>query len=833
MNKEERKAKRMEKKSAKREKRARWKELKAAERMKLKERYADAPGIVRVFRVYLLKPVVYVALAIVVICAGVSACNKFMASEFFEDIGLKYYNYAKTRAVSEDVILEQSPIDEAGAAVVDAFPDGSDEDTWTICVYMIGSNLESNDENDLSMSTVAFYNDQISSTASAKKSQKMDRLYSYKKELEKNGLDLPEFLYQPITPVASVTPVTDEVVVAKMPGCASNDIDELCHGVYSDNIKIVFQTGGAKRWSNSRINPNKTQRFEYVDGYFNEVDNMPLQDSCDPKTLSDFMAFCDKNYAADHMILVLWDHGSGAQGYGSDEIFGTSFTLPDLEKAFAHNYKKNSNNPHWDLIGFDACLMASVEVPHYLSGYTRYMVASEELEPGDGWNYTPVMDALNSNPAMSVPDFGRLIADEYINYYITYNENVAWLIGGDMAVEMSLIDVNEAEKAYQAYCQLAKTQLKDAVKSIDSLTTIDTSTNMGVRYGNSYYSIINEIDLGTYMDALSDYYPQECDKVRNAVKKSVLYHRENGFLSESQGLSVYVPTTIDNINGIATFLEYLDNACDNDDVRALYYYKASGCLNDKLKKYVSEQGMGTPKTLDVSVLRSIGDMKVSFIDGGNYQIPVSEELRGLISGHRLELASYDTKKGELVYYGHDNYTTLEDEGYITTDFDGKWIALDDEFLYVEPISETYTSILYRSPIKYNGEDYFLIFSYDKDSETFAINGIFKQNDGDDLDDFNVADRKTETLMPGDKIVPLLKVQNVENDSEYISEGKTIKYKSSSKVEMKSLDNGEYLSMIVIEDMRGDTYYAPIVEQSISMGKVRDQSIDMNFVGSAY
>jgi hypothetical protein len=40
-----------------------------------------------------------------------------------------------------------------------------------------------------------------------------------------------------------------------------------------------------------------------------------------------------------------------------------------------------------DIVGFDACLMGSLEVAAVVAPYARYMIASEELEPGEGWSY--------------------------------------------------------------------------------------------------------------------------------------------------------------------------------------------------------------------------------------------------------------------------------------------------------------------------------------------------------------------------------------------------------------------------------------------------------------
>ena len=63
-------------------------------------------------------------------------------------------------------------------------------------------------------------------------------------------------------------------------------------GTWGDNISIVIQTGGATRWSNQMVNPNRTQRFLYRSGEFREVANLALKPPSEPETLADFLRFC-------------------------------------------------------------------------------------------------------------------------------------------------------------------------------------------------------------------------------------------------------------------------------------------------------------------------------------------------------------------------------------------------------------------------------------------------------------------------------------------------------------------------------------------------------------
>ena len=68
----------------------------------------------------------------------------------------------------------------------------------------------------------------------------------------------------------------------------------------------------------------------------------------------------------------------------------------------------------FDIIGFDACLMATLETALVARQYGDYLVASEAVEPGTGWYYTNWLSALSANPAMDSLDVGKTIIDDYV-----------------------------------------------------------------------------------------------------------------------------------------------------------------------------------------------------------------------------------------------------------------------------------------------------------------------------------------------------------------------------------------------------------------------------------
>lgn len=112
-------------------------------------------------------------------------------------------------------------------------------------------------------------------------------------------------------------------------------------------------------------------------------------DMANPKTLSEFVQWGMKNYPAENYFLVISDHGNGWQGAVQDESAGTWMKLPVIAEGLAD--AQRATGKKLDVLGFDACLMASTEVAHELKDAATYLVASEETEAGTGWPYTNVL----------------------------------------------------------------------------------------------------------------------------------------------------------------------------------------------------------------------------------------------------------------------------------------------------------------------------------------------------------------------------------------------------------------------------------------------------------
>jgi hypothetical protein len=125
------------------------------------------------------------------------------------------------------------------------------------------------------------------------------------------------------------------------------------------------------------------------------MDDLGPVDTGDPAVLSDFIARGIRAYPAEHYAVIISDHGASWPGVGGDESAGgDSLSLAELNDAIGSGLSA-AGVAKLDLLGFDACLMATYEVASTLAPRADRLLASQELEPGHGWNYTALETAAD------------------------------------------------------------------------------------------------------------------------------------------------------------------------------------------------------------------------------------------------------------------------------------------------------------------------------------------------------------------------------------------------------------------------------------------------------
>ena len=308
-------------------------------------------------------------------------------------------------------------------------------------------------------------------------------------------------------------------------GMATSDLKEMANATYGKNVNLIVYTGGCSRWRNNVISSRVNQIYRISDGKFECLEeNAGSSSMVDPNTLASFIEYGKKNYSADRMCLIFWDHGGGSvSGYGYDEKVGhnQSMTLAGINTALKKADIK------FDFIGFDACLMATVENGLMLGQYADYMIASEETEPGVGWYYTNWLTKLGKNTSMPTIEIGKLIADDFVE---VCNRQCR-----GQATTLSVVDLAELQATVPK-------ELKEF--SIDTNELIQKKEYKSVSKARSktrefaQQSRIDQIDLVDFARNLGT---SEGKDLAKALQGAVKYNRTGGNISNAYGLSIYFP----------------------------------------------------------------------------------------------------------------------------------------------------------------------------------------------------------------------------------------------------------------------------------------------------
>jgi len=201
--------------------------------------------------------------------------------------------------------------------------------------------------------------------------------------------------------------------------CGIDDFLEMSSIGSTDNVSIVVLFDRHYDYDTSYDNWNDTKLFyvtkSMTPNASNAVADWGERNMGNPQTIVDLVLWAFQNYPAEHYAVILWDHGGGLMGACIDDTDGDSLNLYEIREAFEAIY--NATGRKIDIVGFDACLMGMMDVVYMLRDYVDYVVFSEEYEPGDGWPYDEILNALVSNPLMSPADLAKLIVQKYIESY--------------------------------------------------------------------------------------------------------------------------------------------------------------------------------------------------------------------------------------------------------------------------------------------------------------------------------------------------------------------------------------------------------------------------------
>lgn len=180
-----------------------------------------------------------------------------------------------------------------------------------------------------------------------------------------------------------------------------SDIEtELAPTGSSTNVQVIALADRGPGYDTSYEDWQTTKLFRVTQGMTAEPENAVAdwgeRNFGDKQTLIDFVTWTKANYPADHYALYFWGHGwNWHPGYVMlDDTSEDTLDMAEVKAALP-------SLGFIDMVGFDGCNMASIEVQLLWHGHATALAHSQEWVGGEGVQYDLVLAQLAANPNMT------------------------------------------------------------------------------------------------------------------------------------------------------------------------------------------------------------------------------------------------------------------------------------------------------------------------------------------------------------------------------------------------------------------------------------------------
>lgn len=365
------------------------------------------------------------------------------------------------------------------------------------------------------------------------------------------------------------------------------------------NIKQMGSVGSNKNINilvhvDIRLSGQKKMTRRYVvkkgDTVQVEIPNEKLpMDSGDPQSLISACRWAITEFPAEHYALIFWNHGTGIiDPYGKrafntnnlmvfnpasgsfeldrsysyidliedsvsdpkgicwDDSTGNYLTNQKLEFALNEITTKYLNGKKFDIIGFDACLMAMLEIAEIIKRYGDIMIASAEVEPGPGQRYDEALSLFHAGS----PD-PKTFAIHWVNSFAK-----AYKVGGISLAfadyTQSALDMNEIEAVEQNIDKLGQQFLEGLATdphSYKNMITVSRSKRNCTHFteptyidlNHFYHNLLKQVNSGTVKGNLANDIRATLETGIKLIKKAIIHNVSGPHLPGSSGITIYFP----------------------------------------------------------------------------------------------------------------------------------------------------------------------------------------------------------------------------------------------------------------------------------------------------
>ncbi|MBQ0009232.1 MAG: Ig-like domain-containing protein [Firmicutes bacterium] len=247
-------------------------------------------------------------------------------------------------------------------------------------------------------------------------------------------------------------------------GLASGDIKEILSVANQPNdVNIVIETGGAKSWSlgstylsgATKIDSTKLSRWHVANKKLVLDQTLTYASMGSSSTLQSFVEYGIKEYPAEKTGVIFWNHGGAMYGCCYDEKKSNDSLLNSEMKSAFSKALSNTGSSKLEFVGYDTCLTQVQDIAEFNSNYFNYMIASEEAEAGEGWDYdTWIDDVYSKKPT-------ETILKSIVDGFIADNGGASSSRSDQTLSYLDLTKMSEYKTAFESFASALKTKLSN------------------------------------------------------------------------------------------------------------------------------------------------------------------------------------------------------------------------------------------------------------------------------------------------------------------------------------------------------------------------------------
>lgn len=504
-------------------------------------------------------------------------------------------------------------------------------------------------------------------------------------------------------------------------GSATYDILEMLDEKISPNVRLLIFTGGTEEWNPYGVPQELVEQGELsADAYItpsNESNQLFEIKNGKMTLLKDYGSYLNMGQVStaktfvedvinlapsDKLMLSFWDHGGGPfGGVAYDQTNNDPITLSEFKEIFSYACDLRDGDKI-DIVGFDACISSNIETAISLSEYCEYMIASEESEPAEGWDYRFLSifdEEYNDGDSITSPssvELGKRIVDDYA--YSLNNEGNWSAVNTQTLALIDLSRANDLKTAFSSMASELKALTADDEKYVQLMRINETLSQISNDTGlvDLYEFASNVLSLVPSAQGVIDVLgtpPEQNVGEIQGTNSMALYRGSGQEYIDGVGIAFFCPTleSYDGTQGPEYIEKYVNR------------YREFG-ISDDYADYLQI----TMCNLDENRVFD-GEASVTYNEQSSHyelHIPDVDALNAVRDVSYVNIYT-DATPGKPVshyYLGTVPSVSNWNEGTFTEDFDGYWYTINGE-----PITATVESYYYGLlqiviPIKIDGID---------------------------------------------------------------------------------------------------------------------------------